>query len=85
MTIQQIYDKFATLQTSSDKLFFIDELRFLTNNKIIKFDLNFDSIEESIMNEQKYEKQTSLCSYIFHYNIFYCNGSYVSLWGILNK
>ena len=26
MTIQQIYDKFATLQTSSDKLFFIDEL-----------------------------------------------------------
>ena len=52
MTIQQIYDKFATLQTSSDKLFFIDELRFLTNNKIIKFDLNFDSIEESIMNEQ---------------------------------
>jgi len=52
MTIQQIYDKFATLQTSSDKLFFIDELRFLTNNKVIKFDLNFDSIEESIMNEQ---------------------------------
>jgi hypothetical protein len=52
MTIQQIYDKFATLQTSSDKLFFIDELRFLTNNKIIKFDLNFDSIEESVMNEQ---------------------------------
>ena len=52
MTIQQIYEKFATLQTSSDKLFFIDELRFLTNNKIIKFDLNFDSIEESIMNEQ---------------------------------
>ena len=52
MTIQQIYDKFATLQTSSDKLFFIDELKTLTNNKIIKFDLNFDSIEESIMNEQ---------------------------------
>jgi len=51
MTIQQIYDKFATLQTSSDKLFFIDELRFLTNNKVINFDLNFDSIEESVMNE----------------------------------
>ena len=51
MTIQEIYEKFATLKTSSDKLFFIDELRFLTKNKIIKFDLNFDSIEESIMNE----------------------------------
>ena len=52
MTIQQIYDKFATLQTSSDKLVFIDELRFLTKNKVINFDLNFDSIEESIMIEQ---------------------------------
>ena len=52
MTIQQIYDKFATLQTSSDKLFFFFFLRFLTKNKVINFDLNFDSIEESIMNEQ---------------------------------
>ena len=52
MTIQEIYEKFATLKTSSDKLFFIDELRFLTNNKVIKFDINFDSIEESIMNER---------------------------------
>ena len=52
MTIQEIYEKFATLKTSSDKLFFIDELRFLTNNKVIKYDINFDSIEESIMNEQ---------------------------------
>ena len=52
MTIQQIYDKFATLQTSSDKLVFIDELKTLTKNKVINFDLNFSSIEESIMNEQ---------------------------------
>ncbi|MBC8429974.1 MAG: hypothetical protein H8D92_01115 [Pelagibacteraceae bacterium] len=52
MTIQQIYNKFYSLKTSSDKLIFIDELRFLTNNKVINFDLNFDSIEESIMNEQ---------------------------------
>ena len=51
MTIQEIYEKFATLKTSSDKLFFIDEFRFLTNNKVINFDLNFDSIEESVMNE----------------------------------
>ena len=52
MTIQQIYDKFATLQTSSDKLVFIDELKTLTENKVINFDLNFSSIEEEIMNEQ---------------------------------
>jgi hypothetical protein len=52
MTIQQIYDKFATLQTSSDKLVFIDELKTLTKNKVINFDLNFSSIEEEIMNEQ---------------------------------
>ena len=52
MTIQQIYDKFATLQTSSDKLVFIDELKTLTQNKVINFDLNFSSIEEEIMNEQ---------------------------------
>ena len=51
MTIQQIYDKFATLQTSSDKLVFIDELKTLTENKVINFDLNFSSIEEEIMNE----------------------------------
>ena len=51
MTIQQIYDKFATLQTSSDKLVFIDELKTLTKNKVISFDLNFSSIEEEIMNE----------------------------------
>jgi hypothetical protein len=51
MTIQQIYDKFATLQTSSDKLVFIDELKTLTENKVIDFDLNFSSIEEEIMNE----------------------------------
>jgi hypothetical protein len=51
MTIQQIYDKFATLQTSSDKLVFIDELKTLTKNKVINFDLNFSSIEEEIMNE----------------------------------
>ena len=52
MTIKQIYEHFYSLKTSSDKLFFIDELRFLTNNKVIKYDINFDSIEESIMNEQ---------------------------------
>ena len=51
MTIQQIYDKFATLQTSSDKLVFIDELKTLTENKVINFDLNFSSIEEEVMNE----------------------------------
>ena len=51
MTIQQIYEKFATLQTSSDKLVFIDELKTLTENKVINFDLNFSSIEEEIMNE----------------------------------
>ena len=51
MTIQQIYDKFATLQTSSDKLVFIDELRTLTENKVINYDINFDSIEELVMNE----------------------------------
>ena len=51
MTIQQIYDKFATLQTSSDKLVYLEELKTLTLMKVISFDLNFDSIEESIMNE----------------------------------
>jgi hypothetical protein len=52
LTIQNIYDKFATLKTSSDKLFYLEELETLTLMKVINFDLNFSSIEESIMNEQ---------------------------------
>ena len=52
MTIQNIYDKFATLTTSSDKLVYLQELETLTLMKVISFDLNFSSIEESIMNEQ---------------------------------
>ena len=51
MTLQQIFDKFYSLKTSSDKLIFIDELKTLTENKVINFDLNFSSIEEEIMNE----------------------------------
>ena len=51
MTLQQIYDKFYSLKTSSDKLIFIDELKTLTKNKVINFDLNFSSIEEEVMNE----------------------------------
>ena len=51
MTLQQIYDKFYSLKTSSDKLIFINELKTLTENKVINFDLNFSSIEEEIMNE----------------------------------
>ena len=51
MTIQEIYEKFYSLKTSSDKLIFIDELKTLTKNKVINYDINFDSIEESIMNE----------------------------------
>ena len=51
MTLQQIYDKFYSLKTSSDKLVFIDELKTLTENKVINFDLNFSSIEEEVMNE----------------------------------
>jgi len=51
MTIQEIYEKFYSLKTSSDKLIFIDELKTLTENKVINFDLNFSSIEEEIMNE----------------------------------
>ena len=51
MTIQNIYDKFATLKTSSDKLVYLQELETLTLMKVISFDLNFSSIEESIMNE----------------------------------
>ena len=52
MTIQNIYDKFATLETSSDKLVYLQELETLTLMKVISFDLNFSSIEELIMNEQ---------------------------------
>ena len=52
MTLQQIYDKFYSLKTSSDKLVFIDELKTLTQNNIINFDINFETIEESIMNER---------------------------------
>ena len=52
ITIQNIYDKFATLKTSSDKLVYLEELKTLTLMKVINFDLNFDSIEESVMNEQ---------------------------------
>ena len=51
MTLRQIFEKFKTLKTSSDKLVFIDELKTLTENKVINFDLNFSSIEEEIMNE----------------------------------
>jgi len=51
LTIQNIYDKFATLNTSSDKLFYLEELKTLTLMKVISFDLNFSSIEELIMNE----------------------------------
>ena len=51
MTLQQIYDKFYSLKTSSDKLVFIDELKTLTENKVINYDINFDSIEELVMNE----------------------------------
>ena len=51
MTLQQIFDKFQSLKTSSDKLVFIDELRTLTKNKVINYDINFDSIEELVMNE----------------------------------
>ena len=51
MTLQQIYAKFYSLKTSSDKLVFIDELKTLTKNKVINYDINFDSIEELVMNE----------------------------------
>ena len=51
MTLQQIYDKFYSLKTSSDKLIFIDELKTLTENKVINYDINFDSIEELVMND----------------------------------
>ena len=51
ITIQNIYDKFATLKTSSDKLVYLEELKTLTENKVINFDFNFKNIEEEIMNE----------------------------------
>ena len=52
MTLQQIFETFKTLKTSSDKLIYLDELKTLTENKVINFDFNFKNIEESIMNEQ---------------------------------
>ena len=52
MTLQQIYNKFKTLNTSSEKLVFLDELKDMTKNDIINFDINFKNIEESIMNER---------------------------------
>ena len=52
MTIQQIFEKFKTLKTSSDKLTFIDELKVMTQNNIINFDINFETVEENIMNER---------------------------------
>ena len=52
MNIQNIYDKFATLKTSSDKLVYLQELETLTLMKVINFDINFNSVEELIMNEQ---------------------------------
>ena len=51
ITLQQIFDKFYTLKTSSDKLVYLDELKTLTKNKVINFDFNFKNIEEEIMNE----------------------------------
>ncbi len=52
MKIQEIFDKFKTLNTSSEKLVFLDELKNMTKNNIIKFNIRFDTIEESIMNER---------------------------------
>jgi len=52
MTLQQIFETFKTLKTSSDKLKFIDELKVMTQNNIINFDINFETIEENIMNER---------------------------------
>ena len=48
MTIQQIYDKFATLQTSSDKLVYLEELETLTLMKVINFDLNFSLLKNQL-------------------------------------
>lgn len=52
MTLQQIFDRFKTLKTSSDKLVYLDELKTLTENKVIDFKFNFKNIEETIMNER---------------------------------
>ena len=52
MTLKQIFDKIKTLETSSDKLVYLDELKTLTENKVIDFDFNFKNIEETIMNER---------------------------------
>ena len=52
MTLQQIFNRFKTLETSSDKLVYLDELKTLTENKVIYFDFNFKNIEETIMNER---------------------------------
>ena len=52
MKLQQIYNKFKTLNTSSEKLVFLDELKDMTKNDIINFDINFKNVEESIMNER---------------------------------
>ena len=52
MKIQEIFDKFKTLNTSSEKLVFLDELKNMTKNNIIKVDIRYDTIEESIMNER---------------------------------
>tara|TARA_B100001115_G_scaffold161399_1_gene136343 strand:+ start:1413 stop:1622 length:210 start_codon:yes stop_codon:yes gene_type:complete len=52
MTLQQIFNRFKTLETSSDKLVYLDELKTLTENKVIDFDFNFKNIEETIMNER---------------------------------
>ena len=41
----------TSIVMNSDKLFFNDELRTLTENKVINYDINFDSIEELVMNE----------------------------------
>ena len=51
ITLQQIFDKFYTLKTSSDKLVYLEELKTLTENKVIDFKFNFKNIEEEIMNE----------------------------------
>ena len=46
MTLKQIFDKFYTLKTSSDKLVYLEELKTLTENKVIDFKFNFKNIED---------------------------------------
>ena len=41
MTIQEIYEKFYSLKTSSDKLIFLDELKTLTKTKLSILTLTF--------------------------------------------